>query len=156
MSEGSFVKKLQANGYRRRTPVPGDMSFADREHARHPARRHREGSTFVQRLNLRPRNRRSTPKDLSGIPEHNQEIARHPERVHKLKAKDSTGRWAYYFVYVLPEKEPLFNAALAADGMLELDSFGTIIASCYGEAPTPEICAFLRSAYGFDVKPGSA
>jgi hypothetical protein len=63
--------------------------------------------------------------------------------VHKLKAKDSTGRWAIYYVYVPPIREKAFLRAIGGDGMADLQEFGQVIGSCYGEAPTPELVAEL-------------
>jgi hypothetical protein len=80
-----------------------------------------------------------------------QMIARNGQQVHKLKAKDTTGRWAYYFVYVERSKEPAFLAAIKGDGTIDLSDYGRIIASCYGEEPSQEIRDFLTETYGFDV-----
>lgn len=71
--------------------------------------------------------------------------------IHKLKAKDSTGRWAYYFVLVPPNRETGFMSAIGGDGIIDLADFGTVIASSYGEQPSPEVKAFLKSKFGFDV-----
>jgi hypothetical protein len=71
--------------------------------------------------------------------------------IHKLKAKDTTGRWAYYFVYVERAKEPAFLAAIKGDGTIDLSDYGRIIASCYGEAPDQATRDFLKETYGFDV-----
>jgi len=78
-------------------------------------------------------------------------IARNGHQVHMLKAKDTTGRWAFYFVYVEPVREAAFLAAIKGDGIIELDGYGRVIASCYGEEPTDEIRRFLKEQYGFDV-----
>ena len=81
----------------------------------------------------------------------NQLIACNGQQVHKLKAKDTTGRWAYYFVYVERAKEPAFLAAIKGDGTIDLSDYGRIIASCYGEAPDQATRDFLKETYGFDV-----
>jgi len=78
-------------------------------------------------------------------------IARNGQQVHKLKAKDTTGRWAYYFVYVERAKEPAFLAAIKGDGAIDLSDYGRVIASCYGEAPDQATRDFLKETYGFDV-----
>ncbi len=78
-------------------------------------------------------------------------IARNGHQVHKLKAKDTTGRWAYYFVYVERAKEPAFLAAIKGDGIIHLEEYGRVIASCYGEAPSLEIKDILKEKYGFEV-----
>ncbi|MEZ5961574.1 MAG: hypothetical protein R3C30_14290 [Hyphomonadaceae bacterium] len=79
------------------------------------------------------------------------EIARSGHLIHKLKAKDTTGRWAYYFVYVQAAKERLFLKAIDGDGTVDLEKYGKVIASCYGEGPTQEIKDFLKEKYGFSV-----
>ncbi len=78
-------------------------------------------------------------------------IARSGHLIHKLKAKDTTGRWAYYFVYVEAAKERAFLAAIDGDGIINLEDYGRVIASCYGETPSEEIRTFLREKYGFEV-----
>ncbi len=54
------------------------------------------------------------------------EIGSKGHLIHKLKAKDSTGQWAYYFVLVEEEKEKSFMAALGGDGMIELERVALI------------------------------
>jgi hypothetical protein len=71
--------------------------------------------------------------------------------IHKLKAKDTTGRWAYYFVFVEPEQEKDFIAAIEGDGTIDLEHFGKVVASCYGESPTEEVKNYLKEKYGFSV-----
>ncbi len=71
--------------------------------------------------------------------------------IHKLKAKDSTGRWAYYFVLVDPHREKEFSRAITGDGMLDLEQYGKIVASCYDEKPNEEVERFLREKYGFEM-----
>ena len=71
--------------------------------------------------------------------------------IHKIKAKDSTGRWACYFVLVIPEREARFMAALHNTDSVELEAWGTVIASSYGTEPSSEVRAMLKERYGFDV-----
>lgn len=77
-------------------------------------------------------------------------IARDGVNVHKLKAKDSTGRWAYYFVHVPNSKQRAFLAAIDGEGMIDLEDYGTVIASNYGETPNDETKAFLKERYDFE------
>lgn len=79
------------------------------------------------------------------------EIARQGHLVHKLKAKDSTGRWAYYFILVQPQRERAFMERIAGDGMMELESYGRVVASNYGTEPSPETRRLLKERYGWDV-----
>jgi hypothetical protein len=78
-------------------------------------------------------------------------VAERGHLVHKLKAKDNTGRWAYYFVYVSNTNEAAFMAAIDGDGMIDLEDYGRVIASCYGENPNEETRLLLRRRYGFEV-----
>lgn len=71
--------------------------------------------------------------------------------IHKLKAKDVTGRWAYYFVLVQPILEKSFIDKINNQGYMNLESYGMVIASCYGESPSQEVKDYLKERYGFDV-----
>lgn len=71
--------------------------------------------------------------------------------IHKLKAKDTTGRWAYYFLLVEPDREGEFLLAINGPGTIDLELYGSVIASCYGEEPTPEVREYLKTRYGFEV-----
>lgn len=72
--------------------------------------------------------------------------------IHKLKAKDTTGRWAYYFVLIEPENELAFLKAIEGDGVVELTDYGSVVASSYGEEPTEAVKDYLMEKYGFDGK----
>lgn len=72
-------------------------------------------------------------------------------QIHKLKARDTTGAWAYYFVLIKPQGEAAFSAAIEGDGTIDLEDYGEVIASSYGEEPSPEVRDFLKAQYGFDV-----
>ena len=78
-------------------------------------------------------------------------IAKQGHFVHKLKAKDSSGRWAYYFVHITPALEQEFLKALESDKSIDLEDYGKVIGSCYGEEPDNKLKAFLKEKYGFDV-----
>jgi hypothetical protein len=78
-------------------------------------------------------------------------IAKKGHLIHKLKAKDSTGRWAYYFVLVEPAKEQAFLAALESNQSIDLEEYGKVVASNYGEEPSEEVRTMLKEKYGFDV-----
>ncbi len=71
--------------------------------------------------------------------------------IHKFKAKDTSGRWAYYFVLVMPEKERQFLDSIRGTESIDLEDYGTVIASSYGESPTREVKDYLKQTYGFDV-----
>jgi hypothetical protein len=78
-------------------------------------------------------------------------IARRGHCIHKLKAKDTTGRWAYYFVLVEPDLEVAFLDAIEGEGTIDLEHYGRVIASCYGETPSQEVRDLLKNTYDFDV-----
>ena len=71
--------------------------------------------------------------------------------IHKLKAKDSTGRWAYYFILVTPHNEQRFLRVVEGDGIVDMDEYGMVIASNFGETPSDEIRRFLSERYGFVI-----
>ncbi len=77
--------------------------------------------------------------------------ARSGHLIHKLKAKDTTGRWAYYFVLVPPDREKAFLSSIEDNGIIDLETFGTVIASSYGETPSADVKAYLNSRFNFDV-----
>ncbi len=78
-------------------------------------------------------------------------VAKKGHLIHKLKAKDSTGRWAYYFVLVEPPKEQSFLDALKSEETIDLEDFGKVVASNYGEEPNDDVKTMLKERYGFDV-----
>ena len=57
-------------------------------------------------------------------------IAKKGHLIHKLKAKDTTGRWAYYFVLVEAPREAAFLKSIEGDGTIDLEDFGKVVASC--------------------------
>lgn len=69
----------------------------------------------------------------------NKLISKSGHLIHKLKAKDSTGRWAYYLVFVQPFKEDSFLNAINSNGPLDLEDYGIVIGSCYGEKISGEL-----------------
>jgi hypothetical protein len=79
------------------------------------------------------------------------QISRKGHLIHKLKAKDTTGRWAYYFVLVTPDTETEFLESIEEDGTIDLEDYGKVVASCSGEEPNQEVKDYLRQKYGFQV-----
>jgi hypothetical protein len=78
-------------------------------------------------------------------------VAKRGHLIHKLKAKDSTQRWAYYFVLVWSSMEQAFLEALKSESSIDLEDYGRVIASCYGEMPKEEVQFLLQKKYGFSV-----
>lgn len=88
----------------------------------------------------------SLPKNIADY------IAKRGHLVHKLKARDSTGRWAYYFILVEEELEQAFIKSIElGHEIVDLENYGKVIASCYGEKPSEAIKKMLKEKYGFDV-----
>ncbi len=115
--------------------------------------RDKEANSFVNREMAR---RRSRPRKPAidrhvAVTHEDREISRRGHLVHKLKAKDSTGRWAYYVLLISPRKERAFVAALKAAGSMDLASYGSILASNYGEEPNAETRAEMKRRFGFDL-----
>ena len=71
--------------------------------------------------------------------------------IHKLKAIDSTGKWAYYVIMVNPEKESQFFESIDGIGIIDLEDFGILIASSYGEKLDDDLKRFFRERYNFHV-----
>ena len=78
-------------------------------------------------------------------------LARQGHSIHKIKAKDSTGKWAYYFVYVEPRNEKAFLNALDSTQSIDLEDYGKVVGSCYGEKPDEQLRNLLKEKYGFEV-----
>jgi hypothetical protein len=78
-------------------------------------------------------------------------VAKRSHLIHKLKAKDRTGRWAYCFILVPKLMEQEFLDALNSEESIDLEDYGRVIASCYGEVPNAETKSLLKEKYGFSV-----
>jgi len=83
--------------------------------------------------------------------ERNKLISRTLHLIHRVRAKDTTGRWAYYFIYVLEPKEQLFLEAIKSKRMFDLEKYGKVLASNYGHEPTERVKTFLMVEYGLKV-----
>lgn len=81
----------------------------------------------------------------------NNSIAKRDHSVHKLRATDATGRWAYYFVLVDTELEAAFLEALRSLESIDLEDYGQVIASSYEEEPSEEVKVLLKEKYGFTL-----
>ena len=62
--------------------------------------------------------------------------------------RDHTDQAAWYFIQVEQTKRQAFLRAIAA-GEIELDIFGEIIESGYGEEPPAAILSHMRANYNF-------
>jgi hypothetical protein len=77
------------------------------------------------------------------------------QNIHKIRAVDSkNGRPALYFVDVQPHLQQEFTKATELTkkhGSMNLEDYGTIIGSCYGEEPNDKLKALLKNKYGLDI-----
>ncbi len=69
--------------------------------------------------------------------------------IYLLRGPDSTGKPAWYYLQVAPMKKPIFEHDVKK-GQVELNSYGTILLSGYGEQPSPEAKKRMKDDYGFD------
>lgn len=72
------------------------------------------------------------------------------ENVYLVKGKDSTGRQAWYYVQVHALKKRQFES-FTGTLQLNLNDFGNILLSGYGDEPPPDAVALAREEYGFDA-----
>ena len=73
------------------------------------------------------------------------------ENIHFIRAKDTTGRMACYFVRVSETMLPFFQAALKRKQITSLEDFGEIVASNYGDEPSSQTKHILREKYGLEL-----
>jgi hypothetical protein len=78
--------------------------------------------------------------------------AREKDNIYAVYAPDITGETAYYFVIVDSAKSNAFVKAVTA-GPTNLEEYGTIIESGYGEEASQEVKDRLMDEYGYEVKP---
>jgi hypothetical protein len=52
-------------------------------------------------------------------------------QIHTLRAKDTTKRWAKYFVHVDPDRDEAFTSAIGGSGDTNLEDWGVVVASEY-------------------------
>jgi hypothetical protein len=78
----------------------------------------------------------------------NQMIRNNLDRVYKVTGVDVTGRNAWYFVLIENTKRNLFLARKPSDSY-NLEDYGQIITSGYGEQVPIEVQELLRDKYNF-------
>lgn len=62
---------------------------------------------------------------------------------------DNSGRKAWYFIRVDSPKVSAFHRAIKS-GNINLDEYGEILDSGYGEQPPESVKQFMRDKYGFN------
>ncbi len=67
-------------------------------------------------------------------------------RMYYLRFMPADGRSAYYFVLVDPPKEKSFLKALKGTEVFNLEEYGTIVKSGYGD-PSPELKKEMKEKY---------
>lgn len=71
--------------------------------------------------------------------------------IHRVISRDSTGEFAYYFIYVPPYQEKQFLDALKGNGIVDLGEYGFAVCSNYGDEPSDENLQYLSDIFGFPV-----
>ncbi|GLU51692.1 hypothetical protein Dfri01_11530 [Dyadobacter frigoris] len=66
---------------------------------------------------------------------------------HKLTANDTTGRKAWYIVLVTPANEKVFLDAIDGDGTIDLENYGKVVASAYGDKVPDNIDEIIFNKY---------
>lgn len=72
------------------------------------------------------------------------------ENVYLVKGRDSTGRAAWYYFLVSPLKKRLFESRSKSNAM-NLNDFGVILRSGYGENPPEDAVQQAREEFGFEA-----
>lgn len=76
-------------------------------------------------------------------------IDRNGDRVYKVTGRDITGRTAWYFILVDVGKKQRFLEHKNGDSY-NLEDYGKIIISGYGDSIPLDVQEMLREKYGFD------
>lgn len=99
--------------------------------------------------------------DLDGSPIHaiepfhfylvKRDIANNAGSVHEISGKDTTGKKAYYYIFVPPGREREFLSAFEDDGIVvDLDEYGIVLGSYYAEDIDKRKKGQILALYGFD------
>lgn len=70
------------------------------------------------------------------------------DRIVLIHANDYTGFRAYYFLLAHPLRLPQLQHAILSGQTFDLEFYGDIVASGYGDAPEP-VRADIRKRYGW-------
>jgi hypothetical protein len=70
-------------------------------------------------------------------------------KIYLVNAKDATGHPAYYFLQVSPVKAPQLQQAVKKGNSINLDQFGHIIASGYGEEVPNNLKEYMAQYFGW-------
>lgn len=69
--------------------------------------------------------------------------------IYLVHARDYTGYRAYYFLQVQRLRVPLFERIIKQNIIIELEDYGTVLLSGYGEV-APEHLNLMRESYGWE------
>ena len=72
-----------------------------------------------------------------------------PGNIFLLQAEDHTDHLACYFIQVSPLRLPQFRKAVQSGNTLDLEIYGEVIASGYGQ-PSDEVRNDIRSRFGWN------
>jgi hypothetical protein len=70
------------------------------------------------------------------------------ERIYLIRANDHSGHRAYYFLLAHALRVPQLHKALQSGASFDLESYGEIIASGYGDVPR-DVRDRIRKEYGW-------
>lgn len=70
-------------------------------------------------------------------------------QIYLLHSTDDTGRAAWYFIKVKPHRMPLFKHALMASHLFDLEAFGEIVESGYGDSVPVQVTEAMKLRYGW-------
>jgi hypothetical protein len=71
------------------------------------------------------------------------------DRICLVQGNDYTGHRAYYFLQLNPLKIPQFKKASTSTHSFDLESYGEIIVSGYGEEVPENVLIKMRTQYGW-------
>lgn len=108
-------------------------------------------SNFTEKEILRGNLRRRKTNNLTYFEEEKRKkmMLNESKYIYKVVAKDITGEIAWYYVKIFPSKLKQFLTHKPGDSY-NLDNYGVIIQSGYGEEVPEDIRAYLFETYGVD------
>jgi hypothetical protein len=73
--------------------------------------------------------------------------------IRLILATDATGRKAYYFLRLVPLKRPIFDKVMKEGKGLNLEEFGEVLMSGYGEYPPEFVLTMMKQKYNYEAPP---
>ena len=78
-----------------------------------------------------------------------QHLQKQQQNIWLLHMTDIVGRKRYYYVQLSGIKKPIVERLVAKSGVNPAD-YGEILATGFGEQPSAEIAAYMKTEYGFE------